>query len=109
MDTVSKQLAAYGTAAYECGHYTDAIRCFNDLVQYDPDDWRSRMFLTMCLIQTRDFSHARHELTFVMDHCPVESYREKAYLQLRNVIYAEQNSVPAMMAPTPEWLHNSSA
>jgi hypothetical protein len=109
MDTVSKQLEVYGTSAYQSGKYWEAKRYFSDLVQNDPHDWPNRFYLCMCLVHLHDFTHARHELTYIAEHCPVDAYRDVALIQLRSVMYAEDTSkVPRDdRAPAPSWLNTA--
>ncbi len=93
MDMVSRQLEAHGTTAYQSGHYVEAIRFFSDLVAYEPEDWRSRLFISLCLIRTKEYENARQELTFIAEKCPVWEYRDKALMQLKSVMYAEDKCV----------------
>lgn len=99
MDVVSRQMSERGITAYQAGKYQEAISIFKDLVQYGPDDWRSRLFIAMCLTRVKHYASARHELTFILDNCPIDDLRTKALKQLKHVILSEQSQRNANPSP----------
>jgi tetratricopeptide (TPR) repeat protein len=101
MDVVSKQILAHAVSAYETRRYSDAIKYFEALVEYNPNEWQWRWYLAQAYHQSGNLTPARHELTYIVETCPSELMRAKARILLKNVLHdeEEENALPELSMP----------
>lgn len=89
MDVISKQMIAHGVMCFDSARFEDAISYFASIVDYNPDDWTSRIYLASSYFQCSKVVAAKNELTYIAEKCPDHIMREKALTLLKTVIYGE--------------------
>lgn len=84
--TVSLQLLAYATAAYESHHYEDAANYLMDIINVCPGNWQARLYLCSVYLESGLATKARHQSAFVAECAPDEHIREMARFKLKQAM-----------------------